>query len=389
MKSMQFKRPLLILLVLTLVLSLCAPVFAAETEEALLTLSARTKVTDDVNQVVVKVSATEADLIGDGVLAVSYDSSKLSFCRLTSDAAWGVNELSVQVNTNNPGELVFAFAADKAAAAGAIFTLTFDVVEGGLTDITVGGEGSYISGAEDYSLDATVTAEAGGHVWSDWTILQEATCFEDGKKSRECALCGKVDVRVIPANEDNCPSCAFVDLDCDNWYHEATDYVIDAGLMKGTGTDTFEPYTTISRGQMVCVLYRLAGSPETEQTHSFTDVSKGAYYADAVAWGYANGIVNGVSADSFDPYGELTRQQMVCFLYRYAKWAGVDVTTTGDLSAYTDADQISGYALDAMIWAVENGVVNGVSKTELAPRDVCTRVQPAAVVMRLDTQVLN
>ena len=389
MKSMQFKRHLLVLLVLMLVLSLCVPAFATETQtDALLTLTARTKVTDDVNQVVAKINTASSDTISDGKLTVAYDRDALSFNGIASGAAWGANTISVQVNTQPEDALVIAFAADTAAKAGNVFILTFDVRKTGFTDIAVVGDESYVTGSGK-SLDAEITVEAGGHDWSDWTILQEADCFTDGSKQRVCHTCGKVDVRAIPANSENCPSAKFTDLNCDSWYHSSVDFVLKKGLMVGIGETTFSPYGTVTRDQMVTILYRLAGEPECDVVCPFEDVNPDAYYADAVAWAYSNGITMGTSARTFSPHDTLTREQMVAYLYRYAQFVGCDVTVSGDLSGYTDADQVGGYARNAMIWACENGIIKGTSAGTLSPKDGSRRVQVAAVFMRLVTLVLD
>ncbi len=220
---------------------------------------------------------------------------------------------------------------------------------------------------------------ATGHTFGDWTVDVEATCTTDGMKARTCTACGHTETETIPAA---CASANFADVAADAWFHDAVDYVVENGLMNGMSQTTFNPAGTMNRAQMVTVLYRMAGSPAVTEATPFTDVAPESFYADAVAWAYANDIVKGVSDTAFNPNGDVTREQMVTFLARYAKLAGKDMTTTGDLSAYTDADTVSGWAVEAMTWAVENGLITGMSDNTLEPTGTTNRAQVATVLMR-------
>ena len=125
---------------------------------------------------------------------------------------------------------------------------------------------------------------------------KEATCTEDGYTGDEvCTVCGEIvkQGQIIPAN---CPSKAFADLDTACWYHEYTDYVIAQGFMKGVGGDRFAPDASLTRGQLVTTLYRLAGEPEVKGKASFADVPEGQYFSKAVAWAESLGIVRGMTA---------------------------------------------------------------------------------------------
>ncbi len=130
------------------------------------------------------------------------------------------------------------------------------------------------------------------------------------------------------------------------------------------------------------MLYRLAGSPETELTEQFKDVAENAWYAEAVAWAYANEITTGITEDLFAPEANVTREQVVTFLARYAAQTGIDTETEADLSQYTDANMVSEYAVPAMAWAIENGIINGMGNDTLAPKADSTRAQIATILMR-------
>lgn len=174
----------------------------------------------------------------------------------------------------------------------------------------------------------------------------------------------------------------FQDVKTDAWYYDAVDYVASRGIMIGTSDNTFSPVAKMTRGQMITILYRLAGSPAVEGTVPFTDVKENRFFYQAVVWAYQNGIGKGTTLATFAPDSDMTREQMVTFLYRYSEMAGVDVSEKADLSSYTDASAISAYAVQAMAWAVAEGHIIGVTETRLAPRGDAIRAQVAEMIMR-------
>ena len=178
-------------------------------------------------------------------------------------------------------------------------------------------------------------------------------------------------------------SAAFSDVPVDAWFHEAVDYVAEEGLMAGISESLFAPGAELNRAQIVTILYRMAGCPEVTEPAAFADVPADAYCADAVAWAAANGITSGVSANLFNPTGIVNRAQMVTFLYSYMKLSGADMTVTGDLSAYTDAADVPGWAVKPMTWAVEQGIIDGTEPAVLSPAANTNRAQMAVVLMNL------
>ena len=168
----------------------------------------------------------------------------------------------------------------------------------------------------------------------------------------------------------------------DAWYWNAVYYVSRFGIMNGTSNTEFKPESNLTRAMMATILYRMADKPAVEEAAPFTDVEEGTWYSDAVAWGYANGIIKGMDEETFAPDQDMTREQMVTFLYRYAQYAGIATDATGDYSKFEDAEAVSEFATDAMAWAIEAAIVNGVSETELAPQGTATRAQVATVIMR-------
>lgn len=174
----------------------------------------------------------------------------------------------------------------------------------------------------------------------------------------------------------------FVDVPEGSWFTDAVEFVYENGLMNGTAGTTFSPALHMSRGMIVTVLYRLEGSPETSGQMPFEDVPAKFYYHDAVAWSYENGIVNGVSGTAFAPDADVTREQLVTIFYRYANAKGYDTTSMNDLAAYEDEYQVSGFARNALVWAVESGIINGVTDTTLVPQGSANRAQFATIMKR-------
>lgn len=180
----------------------------------------------------------------------------------------------------------------------------------------------------------------------------------------------------------------FADVTASNWCYEAVEYVYENNLMNGMTATTFEPGLATSRGMLVTILYRLEGSPEAE-TSSFTDVAEGSWYTDAVAWASANGIVTGYEDNSFRPTKAVTREEMAAILYRYAQYKSYDVSAKADLSAYTDADNIQSYAVEAMQWANAKELITGVTTTTLIPGGDSNRAVAATILMRFCENVVK
>lgn len=231
---------------------------------------------------------------------------------------------------------------------------------------------------------STEVIPATGHSFGDWTVTKEAACFEDGEETRTCSVCQAVETRPIFANSDNCPSKAFSDLDAKAWYHEGVDYALTNSLMNGVGSGKFEPDGQLTRAQLVTVLYRAAGEPDTgKQVNPFTDVADDAWYTKAVIWAANNGIVNGVAKNTFAPDDSITREQIAAMLYRYA---GAEAAKEDKLSAFPDAAKVSDWAKEALNWAVASGLINGVADANgtasLEPQATATRAQIATILMR-------
>lgn len=187
-------------------------------------------------------------------------------------------------------------------------------------------------------------------------------------------------VKVELVEEDPCEQ--YTDLDANAWYAESVHFALVNGLFVGFGDGTFRPEAALSRAMVATVLYRQAGSPAVTGTSTFPDL-KDDWYADAVAWAQEAKVVIGDDKGLFRPDDDVTREEMVTMLYRFAASQNMDTTTTGDLSNFTDASSVQSYATEPMTWAVGNGIILGMGNNELAPRESATRAQFAAITARL------
>ena len=174
----------------------------------------------------------------------------------------------------------------------------------------------------------------------------------------------------------------FNDVKESDWFYGSVEWAWRSGLMNGTAEGQFSPKASTSRGMIVTLLYRLAGSPEAPRSSPFGDVSQSAWYAGPVAWAAWNGIVTGYSASSFAPNDPITREQFATILYRYAQFRGLDVSPGGSLSGFSDGGRVSAYARDAMSWANAQGLITGTGNRILDPKGQATRAQAAAILQR-------
>ncbi len=191
----------------------------------------------------------------------------------------------------------------------------------------------------------------------------------------------------------SCPLHSCTDLVPDAWYHDGIHYCLEHGLMEGTGPNTFAPKMTTSRAMIVTVLWRLEGKPVVNYAMDFDDVAADQWYTEAVRWAASEGIVEGYGDGRFDPLGEITREQTVTILWRYAKYKGVDVSgADADLDTFGDSADVSDWAVAAMQWACDVDVIRGVaadSSVSLAPQSDATRAESATILQRYCENVIG
>lgn len=187
---------------------------------------------------------------------------------------------------------------------------------------------------------------------------------------------------------DSKPKLPFTDVSTSDWFYSDVMFVYENGLFSGTDSRSFSPNASMTRAMLVTVLYRLEGEPAGTGSSSFSDVRSGSYYEKAVAWAAANGIVTGTGSTSFSPDAKVTREQLAAILYRYAQYKKLDTDAGAKLDSFSDAGNVSGYASEALSWAVSEGLINGASG-RLMPKGDATRAQVAAILHRFVENVMD
>lgn len=242
------------------------------------------------------------------------------------------------------------------------------------------------------------------HVWDAGVVTQKPTATEPGVKTFTCTICGATKTEAIPATGvpdtcpggPTCPGYAFRDMPAPtDWAHEGLDYCIYHGYIAGTSASAVAPNGVCTRAQLVSILYRIQGEPTTVAGYElaklrvpFDDVPRGQWYTDAIWWAKLMGVVSGTSATTFDPSGEITREQLAVILYNYTQqFAPGSLTATGSLAGFPDAGSVSSWARTEMAWAVGNGLISGTGSggvAYLSPKGSATRAQVAAILMRFE-----
>lgn len=242
------------------------------------------------------------------------------------------------------------------------------------------------------------------HAWNAGVVTQKPTATEPGVKTFTCTICGATKTESIPATGvpdvcpggPTCPGYAFRDMPVPtDWAHEGLDYCIYRGYIAGTSASTVAPTGVCTRAQLVSILYRMQGEPTAVRgielaklRAPFNDVPRGQWYTDAIWWAKLTGVVAGTSATTFDPSGEITREQLAVILYNYTQqFASGSLTATGSLAGFPDAGSVSSWARTEMAWAVGNGLISGTgsgSVAYLSPQGSATRAQVAAILMRFE-----
>ena len=179
----------------------------------------------------------------------------------------------------------------------------------------------------------------------------------------------------------------FSDVKSTDWYLDAVEYTYANGLLNGTSATTFEPESTLTRAMVATVLHRMAGEPAVETKSGFKDLPEGQWYTAAVNWAASVGVVNGYENGCFYPDQDITREEMTAMLARYAKnIAKMDTTAKGNLDAFRDRADVQRWALNDITWAVDNGIIKGYD-SKLWPNDNALRAEFATIVMRFDQMV--
>ena len=175
----------------------------------------------------------------------------------------------------------------------------------------------------------------------------------------------------------------FDDVAENEWYYDPIKSAYDNGLMSGVSDTEFAPDTDITRGMFITVLHRIDGETKSDVDYNFTDVNENDYFSNAVAWGSENNIISGYSDTEFAPNDNITREQMVSILKRFAEYKQIDTSIIDTLDSYSDTEDISDYAVSAFQWACGNEIISGFTDNTLRPKANTTRAQAAAVFNKI------
>ena len=271
-----------------------------------------------------------------------------------------------------------ALASDNHTDDGLLVTLTFAILEDarpGTVEIALSGDANDLFNWDLNNVpfvfrSGTVTVT--GEEWEAESKPQEKPAKQPEEMPEELP---PEDIFWGRALYDG-----FSDLEHSAWYRSGVEYMLEKGYMNGMSETVFAPDGSVTRGQLVTILYRAAGSPSvTGMNNPFRDVDAHSWYGDAAIWGAFNGVVKGVTADSFAPDAHITREQLATLLFRYDR---AETPTADHLAGYTDASAASEYAFPALNWAVSRGILNGTSESTLSPQASASRVQTAALLSR-------
>ena len=246
-----------------------------------------------------------------------------------------------------------------------------------------------INVARGETMKFTVTASDGYYVKNVLVDGSGVTLDDDGAY-RFVSIGEDHTITALFAKKSNSDYSSYVnrfaDVKSSDWFYNNVRFVYTMGLMQGTSNTTFSPDTPTTRAQFITTLWRMSGSPVIPGSGcQFNDVSSGSYYYEAVRWGVANGIINGFSAAKFGPDGQITREQLITMLFRYAKnYAGDDISKydTTNILGYSDVLKISQGMTQAFQWGIGSGIITGTSSTTLTPQGTATRAQVAAILSR-------
>lgn len=254
------------------------------------------------------------------------------------------------------------------------YTLTFET--------NGGGSMQAIRAARGKTLDLSAyTPMRDGYDFGGWYADKDLT-----QRITEIKLSGSKTVYADwKKREPDAVKNPFADVNAGDWFYQDVLFSYEKGLMSGMDAAAFAPYANTTRAQIAVIFYRMEGSPAVEGENSFTDVVRGsgtAWFYDAVTWAQQNGIMGGYSNSSFAPKDPITREQLTAIFYRYAQYKGYDTTQGGmAIREFDDYESISDYAMGAMAWAVNTGLVKGDSNL-LYPNGTATRAELAALFHR-------
>ena len=250
--------------------------------------------------------------------------------------------------------------------------------------------GTTVEGSEEYEdgeLDKWVT---GGDVAPEGLLFLDAASSPNGEPLLLAACEVSGTVAVYQLGSEDLTVLPFTDVDSDDWFLAAVQYVYENDRMAGTSSTTFQPEVNLTRAMAAQVLYNLEGQPAVTGDTTFTDAAAaGDWAVKAITWAEQTGVVAGIGDGLFAPTANVTREEFAQMMYNYASYKEYDLTLEGDLSQFEDASAISGWAETAMSWANGSGLINGHDDGTIDPQGTTTRAQAASILMNFDQNVVE
>lgn len=248
--------------------------------------------------------------------------------------------------------------------------------------------GTTVEGSEEYEdgeLDKWVT---GGDVAPEGLLFLDAASSPNGEPLLLAACEVSGTVAVYQLGSEDLTVLPFTDVNSDDWFLAAVQYVYENDRMAGTSSTTFQPEVNLTRAMAAQVLYNLEGQPAVTGDTTFTDAAAaGDWAVKAITWAEQTGVVAGIGDGLFDPTANVTREEFAQMMYNYASYKEYDLTLEGDLSQFEDASAISGWAETAMSWTNGSGLINGHDDGTIDPQGTTTRAQAASILMNFDQNV--
>ena len=248
--------------------------------------------------------------------------------------------------------------------------------------------GTTVEGSEEYEdgeLDKWVT---GGDVAPEGLLFLDAASSPNGEPLLLAACEVSGTVAVYQLGSEDLTVLPFTDVNSDDWFLAAVQYVYENDRMAGTSSTTFQPEVNLTRAMAAQVLYNLEGQPAVTGDTTFTDAADaGDWAVKAITWAEQTGVVAGIGDGLFDPTANVTREEFAQMMYNYASYKEYDLTLEGDLSQFEDASAISSWAETAMSWANGSGLINGHDDGTIDPQGTTTRAQAASILMNFDQNV--
>ena len=309
-----------------------------------------------------------------GGLTVKLPEAEISFDAnaLSAIQAQAGSQITLTVTPAKPTDL--NNRQKEAVGSAPVFDLTLRSSNGAITDF----RGGYATVSLPYTLAAGQNPSGVVVYYLDNTgNITPCTTMYDVRSKSAIFTTGHLSLYFVGYDPAAVWVNPFSDVAEGAWYYDAVRYASENGLMGGYGNGRFGPNDNLSRAQFAQILFNKEGRPVVNYLLRYNDVADGAWYTEAVRWATSQGVVSGYGNGMFGPNDNITREQLAVMLWRYA---GSPAATDKELH-FTDADKASGYALEALRWAVENGVMGGYGNGQLAPQGLATRAQVAQMLM--------